>query len=134
MKADKQGMLPRRAKKGDAGYDIFAPKRMVVTRQWQTFDLGFRFEEGDIPEGYVAIVAPRSSTGSKMGLHLRNTIGIIDSGYRDNVLATMAVDGDEAVFEEGSRPLQFILVPCGVIKGEIPPEEERAGGYGSSGL
>lgn len=126
--------VPRRAKEGDAGYDIYAPHRMVLNcTQWQTFDLEFRFEEGDIPEGYVALVMPRSSTGSKHGLHLRNTVGVIDSGYRNNVLATLKVDGDEVVYEPGDRILQFVLVPFGIIRGEIPPEGKRDGGYGSTG-
>lgn len=133
MICDDGVMTPRRAKTGDAGYDIYAPKRMVLCRAWQTFDLGFRFEPGDIPYGCVALVVPRSSTGAKDGLHIRNTVGVIDSGYRDNVLATLSVDGDEVVYEKGDRILQFVLVPFAVMPDEIPPTERREGGYGSTG-
>ena len=134
MIADNPEYMPRRAKFGDAGYDIYAPCRMVLnSTQWQTFDLGFRFEEGDIPTGWCAMVMVRSSTGARDGLHLRNVPGLIDSGYRQNVKATLQVDGSEVVYEPGDRILQFIIVPCAIIPNEIPPEGARDGGYGSTG-
>ena len=133
MICDEGVMMPRRARMGDAGYDIYAPHRLVLNNRWQTVDLGFRFEDGDIPEGYVALVVPRSSTGAKHGLHIRNTIGIIDSNYRENVLATLSVDGQEMIYEKDDRILQFVLVPFGTMPWEIPPQGKREGGYGSTG-
>ena len=39
-----------------------------------------------IPEGYVMLVYPRSSTGFKLNCMLANTTGVIDSGYRDEIM------------------------------------------------
>lgn len=134
MICDEGVMMPRRAREGDAAYDIYAPHRLVLNNRWQTVDLGFRFEEGDIPPGWAALVITRSSTGAKDGLHIRNVPGLIDSGYRQNIKATLSMDGQEKVYEKDDRILQFIIIPVGVIPNEIPPEGTRTGGYGSTGV
>lgn len=133
MICDEGVSMPRRATKDSAGYDVYAPMRMVLNTRWQTFDMGFRFEPGDIPEGCVALMVTRSSTGAKHGVHIRNPVGVIDHGYYQNVRATLSVDESERVYERGERVLQFIIVPFITMKGEIPPEDERNGGYGSTG-
>ena len=130
-----EGMeMPRRMTKDSAGYDIFAPCDMVLTTRPKTFDLGFRFEEGDMPRQACAIMVPRSSTGNKKGLHIRGTLGIIDSGYRNNVLVTLKVDEGKVAFKKGDRILQFFIVPVLTIPKEIEPQEKRKGGYGSTGV
>jgi len=134
MRCDEGIEMPRRATKGSAGYDVYAPKRIVLNRtEWEDIDLGFAFEEGDIPPGHVALMQVRSSVGAKKGVHLRNGLGIIDSDYRDNVRAMLGCDGMEAVMEKGDRILQFIIVPFAVMPGEIEPTAERNGGVGSTG-
>lgn len=126
--------MPRRATHGSAGYDVYAPKRIVLNgTEWQTVDLGFRFEPGDMKDSQGALMIVRSSTGNKKGVHLRTGASWIDSDYYHNVVATMRTDGDEAVFEKGDRILQFIVLDTGRIPNEIPPETERNGGVGSTG-
>lgn len=41
----------------------------------------------ELPKGYEALVAPRSSTAKKLGIMMANSIGIIDESYKG--------DGDE---------------------------------------
>lgn len=126
--------LPVRKTKGSAGYDIFCPGNVTVIDEPQTLDTGILMEPGDIPEGYVGLILPRSSTGAKDGLHLRNTVGVIDSSYTmDTIKATIYVDRDFAFYHTNDRILQMVLVPYGVIPNEIAPMEERKGGYGSTG-
>ena len=127
--------LPRRKTLGSAGYDIFCPGNITVMEEPQTIDLGILMEPGDIPDGYVGIIVPRSSTGAMDGLHLRNTIGVIDSSYTmDTIKATLYVDHDFAFYHTNDRILQMVLVPYGVIPNEIVPTDERKGGYGSTGV
>ena len=134
MIASDPRFMPRRATKGSAGYDVYAPKRIVLNEtEWQTVDLGFRFEPGDIPEGHVALMEVRSSVGAKKGVHLRNALGIIDADYYENVRATMKTDWGEAVLEQGDRILQFIIVPFVTMRSEIEPVTVRTSGYGSTG-
>ena len=125
--------MPRRATRNSAGYDVYAMQDMVVTTRPKTFDLGFRFEDGDMPAMAGALLMPRSSTGNNKGLHLRGTLGLIDSDYRENVRATLCVDEGTAVFKRGDRILQFFIVSTLRVPGEIEPIEERNGGYGSTG-
>lgn len=127
--------LPQRKTLGSCGYDIHCPTDLVVYHQPTTIDLGILMEPGDIPDGYFAMLVPRSSTGSKDGLHLRNSVGIIDSSYTmDTIKATLYVDSDTPkIFFKNDRILQMVIVPYGIVASEIPPTEERKGGYGSTG-
>ena len=133
MIADKPEYMPRRATQLSAGYDVYAPKRMVVTKQWQQFDLGFRFERGDMQPTEFALLAVRSSVGNKKGVHMRTGVSIIDCDYYDNVYVTLCTDAEEVVFEPGDRVLQFIIVPFVKMAEEIKPEAVRNGGQGSTG-
>ena len=154
---------PVRKTKGSCGYDIYAPKDLVIGNTAITIDTGIMMEPGDIPEGYMAMVVPRSSMGAK-GLHLRNTIGIIDADYTmDTIKATLYCDqhvsplmGAETIevsedrrirgavsetpyenfisIKKNERILQMVLVPYAIISGEDAPTAERKGGYGSTGI
>ena len=134
MLVDEGVMMPRRATTGSAGYDIFAPKRIVLnSTEWQSVDLGFRFEPGDMGKNVFAHLVVRSSSGNKKGVHLRTGCSVIDSDYYLNVRATMKTDGDEVVFEKGDRILQFILIKHELIPNEVVPVDERVAGEGSTG-
>lgn len=89
-------------------------------------------------------LVPRSSTGTKQGLYLRNTLGVIDSDYRGEWKAKFVIDeletniwGNEIKFKKGDRLIQGLLVP--VLHDEIRivtklPETKRGdGGFGSTG-
>lgn len=138
MKSTLGAELPRRARNGDAGYDFFLPEDLELYRaRPETIDTGIIMEEGDIPEGAVMLLLPRSSYGSKYGLHLVNTCGVIDSGYRGTIKARMEIMDPDTFFlklKKGDRFMQGIIVPFLTIDGEIPPEEDRGeGGFGSTG-
>lgn len=133
MICDEGVKMPRRATIGSAGYDIFAPKRLVLNcTEWTPVDLGFRFEPGDVPPGWCVKVMVRSSMGNKKGLHLRNAEGLIDSDYYLNLRATLQSDTEEIVIEKDQAFLQFVLLPHGYIPNEIEPMATRTGGEGST--
>ena len=65
-----------------------------------------------IPEGYVMKVYVRSSTGIKKNLVLANGTGIIDAGYRDEIIMALHNIGSEPVMiNDGDRICQFIILP-----------------------
>ena len=70
------------AKDGDAGIDLTATSRSLDDYGNIVYGTNRGFE---IPEGYVGLVFPRSSN-SKFDLTLTNCVGVIDSGYRGEVL------------------------------------------------
>lgn len=129
--------LPRRARLGDAGYDVYLPADLSIKKgQRPVVDTGIALEEGDIPEGYVVMIFPRSSMGFKYGLAMANTVPIIDQGYRDTIKLCLWLNDpsyEKLNLKAGERICQMVLVPYGVIPSEIPPTEERDGGFGSTG-
>ena len=103
-------------------------------------NLGFAAE---VPEGCVALLLPRSSTGMK-GLGLRNTVGVIDADYRGEWIAHIVIDeqdsngwGDIVSFKRGDRALQVIIVPFKKVDIEITDTLSVTGrgdgGFGSTG-
>ncbi len=91
-----------------------------------------------IPEGYVGIIAVRSSMGVRHGITLSNAIGVIDSDYRGPLgVGLRHTTAEDYVLQPCDRMAQLMVVP--VLQPEIRlveelPETERgAGGFGSTG-
>ena len=128
---------PVRKTKGSCGYDIHCPDDITLYPDlWVEVDLGIQMDVGDIPEGYCALIMPRSSMGKKYGLKLANTVGVIDSDYTmDTIKAGLKIDcwKDSVVLMKNERILQMIIVPFATISNEEVPTEERKGGIGSTG-
>ena len=92
-----------------------------------------------IPEGYVMKIYVRSSIGIKKNLRLANGTGIIDAGYRDEVIMALHNFGKEPVLiKDGDRICQFILLPFPKVELEIVEDNkdfrmgDRGGGIGST--
>lgn len=81
-KLNKDAVIPSYAKDGDAGMDLTATSKSYDENGNVVYGTGLAFE---IPEGYVGLLFPRSSN-SKKDLLLSNSVGILDSGYRGEVL------------------------------------------------
>ena len=65
-----------------------------------------------IPTGWVGFLVPRSGLGSKFEITLANTIGVIDSDYRGEILAYVTNKGKEAfTLEKYMRFCQMVIVP-----------------------
>jgi dUTP pyrophosphatase len=124
------------AHEGDAGLDLCATEDVTLyPGQWQMVGSGVSMA---IPKGFVGIVTPRSGLGCK-GLVLKNTVGIIDAGYRGEVGVILANFGDAPfVVEKGMKVAQIVVAH--VEQAEIEEVQETddtdrgAGGFGSTGL
>lgn len=81
-KLNENAVIPTYAREGDAGLDLTA------TTTWEdeygniVYGTGLAFA---IPKGYVGLLFPRSSN-AKTNLTLTNSVGVLDSGYRGEVL------------------------------------------------
>ena len=127
-------ILPKRAKKGDAGLDLVATEIKSETSKQITYGTGIAIE---IPEGFVGLAFPRSSIRN-VGLELSNAVGVIDSGYRGEVQATFNKNGVNDVFYKvGERICQLVIVPLPVVTikevDELSETERGEGGFGSTG-
>lgn len=93
----------------------------------------------EIPTGYVGLFFIRSSFG-KRGLMLKNSVGVIDSDYRGEMMALVVnVSDEDIVLEDGERFTQVVVVPCLSLKDnlevvdELEDTERGEGGFGSTG-
>lgn len=91
-----------------------------------------------IPEGYVGIMAVRSSMGVKNGINLANGIGVIDSDYRGQMHVTLYNTTDSTyTVRSGDRIAQLMITPVlrptlQVVE-ELPETRRGEGGFGSTG-
>lgn len=132
-KLHKDAIIPRFSKKGDAGMDLTATSRWFEGSN-VCYGTGLAME---IPNGYVGLVFPRSSIAKKE-LLLSNAVGVIDSGYRGEIMAKFkTINGGSNLYEIGERICQIIIIPYPEIEfeetNELSETERGAGGYGSSG-
>ncbi len=128
-------ILPKRATKGSAGYDFFAPYEFKLEpNQTAKIPTGIRVK---IDEGWVLKIYPRSSLGFKYRLTLNNTVGIIDSDYfyadnQGHIFIKVTNCGDKLLsVEKGSAFAQGVFVEYGItIDDEC--DTDRHGGIGST--
>ncbi len=60
--------------------DLYTSEEVIMKKgDYQLIDLGFVME---LPQGFEALVAPRSSTFKHFGILMTNTIGVIDTNYK----------------------------------------------------
>ena len=93
-----------------------------------------------VPVGYGIKIKPRSSTGIKMRCRLANSEGVIDAGYRDEIMLAIHNFGTQTqIIEDGQRVCQLELVKKETIEWNIVPDDinfrqgDRGGGIGSTG-
>ena len=86
QKLHPHAVIPSYAQEGDAGLDLVAISinRNDSPLYWE-YGTGLAVE---IPSGFVGLLFPRSSI-SKTGHYLRNSVGVIDAGYRGEIKLRM---------------------------------------------
>lgn len=129
--------LPRRATKGSAGYDFFAPFAFSLEPGASIkVPTGIRVE---MEEDWVLKLYPRSGLGFKYRMQMNNTVGIIDSDYfySDNeghIMAKVTNDSREGKVLEVSAGMGFmqgIFLEYGITVDD-DVSETRNGGFGST--
>ena len=133
MKDTLNAGLPRRSTKHSAGYDFYLPHDLdVVAGEQVIVDTGICLEDGDLEYDEVMLLFPRSSLGMKYGFRFLNSVGVIDSDYRDTIKAGITVSMNMHL-NKGDRFMQGIVFSFCRIPNEIEPQQERTGGLGSTG-
>lgn len=92
-----------------------------------------------IPEGHMGIIVPRSGVALKHGVQVVNTPGIIDSGYRGEIMIGLVNHGNELYhINKGDRVAQLIIVPFRtpsfISVDTLGKTERGVGGFGSTGI
>jgi dUTP pyrophosphatase len=128
--------VPTRAYAGDAGIDLAACERVeLAPGERALVSTGLAVA---IPTGYAGYVQPRSGLAAKHGISIVNTPGLVDSGYRGELLVNLlnTDPGAHFVVEPGMRIAQLVVlaVPEVVLVEvqELPDSERGDRGFGSS--
>lgn len=134
-KLHKNFIMPTKGTDKAGAFDIYMPESGIATYEARFVGLGFATA---VPEGHVALLLPRSSTGAKFGLDLNNTVGVIDSDYRGEWKAALRTKHQiPFTWNQGDRILQFLVVPIANVVLEqvdsLDETERGAGGFGSTG-
>ena len=129
-------VIPKYAKPGDAGMDLTAVSVDFGDWNYLTYHTGLAIE---IPEGYVGLLFPRSSV-YKTGQQLSNSVGVIDSGYRGEIMMKFTRDLDslyDNAYKPGDRIGQIMILPYPQVEFEevnhLNTSERSDGGFGSTG-
>jgi dUTP pyrophosphatase len=130
--------LPRYAKPGDAGADIVS--RIDITLapgERALVPTGIAIA---LPDGYVALVHPRSGLAIKHGVTMVNSPGTVDAGYRGELqIILINHDRSESIsFKRGDRIAQLVIQQVEraefVEVNDLPGSGRGTGGFGSTGV
>ena len=137
-----EASIPQYAHDTDAGMDLVATSYEYNEElRFHVYGTGIAVE---IPEGYAGYIFPRSSN-RKTESYLTNHVGVIDSGYRGEIMASFKTrDFKEGEiqqlykpYEVGDKIAQLIIMPYPKIKfvevEELSDSDRGDGGHGSTG-
>mgnify|MGYP002868003077 FL=1 len=135
-KVHADAIIPEYKTEGAAGCDVIAVEEVIIKP-----NESFLVRTGlsiECPQGYFVLLAPRSSFVLKKHLDVPNSVGIIDSDYRGEILMSLRNLGTEdAVIEKGERIGQVLLMPVVQADFEVVDEltetQRGTGGFGSTG-
>ena len=137
VRHDPDHPLPTYAHPGDAGADLVTAVDVTLRPGERALvPTGIALA---VPEGYVALVHPRSGLAARHGLSIVNTPGTIDAGYRGEV-KVLLVNHDQVEpieLRRGDRVAQLVfqqVEQASFTEVQVLPESVRGdGGYGSTG-
>lgn len=139
---NEHAVVPFYASAGAACFDI-ATDGQIRYDDYGNADCGtgLAFE---IPDNHVMLVFSRSGHGFKYDISLSNSVGVIDSDYRQEVRVKLRADSTAGQgildnLKAGDRIAQAMLLPVSKVSLQVVetlsvPNSDRKGGFGSTGM
>ncbi len=129
--------VPTYAHESDAAADLYAMEDVILEPESK----GNKIRTGvkiQLPEGWLAMILPRSSTGAKTPLRLSNSVGLIDSGYRGELGILYDNTGhDPYTINAGDRIAQLLIMPSYRFQAKVvdilADSDRGETGFGDSG-
>lgn len=129
--------VPTYAHETDAAADLYAMEDTTL----KEYSLGNKIRTGvkiQLPEGWLALIIPRSSIGAKTPLRLSNSVGLIDSGYRGELGILYDNTSDEPyTINAGDRIAQLLVMPSYRFQAKVvdilADSDRGESGFGDSG-
>ncbi len=131
--------VPKRATSGSAGLDLCAcVDEPIVLESGATAVIPTGIAIALPSEDYGAFVFPRSGIAVKHGIGLLNSVGVIDSDYRGEIMVGVINQVKETyTIQPGERIAQMVIMPVSMMPveevDELENTERGAGGFGSTG-
>ncbi len=131
-------VIPKYAKTGDGGMDLIATEYSVDENGCHCYKTGLASE---FPENYVALLFPRSSI-TKYALNLANCVGVLDSGYRGEIILKFKntpnpSSGENKIYNIGDKIAQLVILELPKVEifevDNLSGSERGEGGFGSTG-
>lgn len=133
-----EGVLPTKATDGSAGFDLYSTR---ITQERDNSNKPVFVYHTDIaveiPEGYVGLLFHKSSV-AKRSIMLTNAVGVIDSDYRNEIMAKMKVTTDAVptIYAIGEPFAQLVIVPYlvaePILVDELSETERGTKGFGEA--
>ena len=129
--------LPSTAHAGDAGIDLYARADAVIAPAGgrHLMPTGISIA---LPVGYAGFVLPRSGSALKHGLSVVNSPGLIDAGYRGEIMVVLLNTDQSRPYHvhRGDRVAQLVVQRVEEVKWNVVSSldgSDRGGGFGHSG-
>ena len=138
MSLDPELPLPAYAREGDAGADLVAREGVVLAAGGGRARVPTGVAVA-IPVGWAGFVLPRSGLALRHGVTCLNTPGLIDAGYRDEILVLLVNTDPLEPYQvqRGDRIAQLVVQRVEqahfAVVAELPPSERGRGGFGHTG-
>ena len=137
IKLEDGAKVPSYAHDTDAAADLYALEDTVLKGP----SLGNKVRTGvsiQLPEGWLALIIPRSSIGAKTPFRLSNSVGLIDSGYRGELgVLYDNIDVNDITINKGDRIAQLLVMPSYRFQPKVvdilETSDRGEGGFGSTG-
>ncbi len=136
-----KSLMPTRSNPTDAGLDLRAAESKLIQSATPTLiDTGVSVQ---IPRNHVGLVFSRSGL-AKYGVTLSNSVGVIDSDYRGNIMVSVICNAEnerDVFIAKGDRVAQLVIVPIQLPEVQVVDEDDEewlntsrgTGGFGSTG-
>jgi dUTP pyrophosphatase len=129
---------PEYAHAGDAGADLLAREGVLLAAGGgrALIPTGLALA---LPEGWAALILPRSGLALRHGITCLNAPGLIDAGYRDEVKVLLVNLDPSADYEvrRGDRIAQLVVQEVAQVRfspvDALPASSRGIGGFGSTG-
>ena len=142
-KLSPEAKIPEKANASDAAYDLVAVADPCFHGHFVEYRTGIAIE---LPPGYHALIHPRSSI-SKYDLMLCNSIGLLDNGYRGEIICRFKIipsgpiaEGtllNPAIYQKGDKIAQLLIEKTETFHfvevEELSSTDRGSGAFGSSG-
>jgi dUTP pyrophosphatase len=139
IKLDDRAVKPKKSTPGSAAFDMYAvldsPVEIAAGGKAR-IPTGIALEQPD--SGWVSLLFSRSGMGAEFMISLSNSVGVIDSDYRGEIVVSLKNSSNEVyTVNPGDRVAQLLPIQIpevSLVEVEELNETKRSdGGFGSTG-